>query len=238
DCAPNIVPQPEWFLYRETLALGQERQESGVAVLMVVAGLMLIAGTTFAGADWASGSMSNQLLFQPRRAKVWVAKGGAVFLSALVCSAVIIAGFWVVLYLAAQLRGIDTGAAVQEQIRWITARGTLLASLGAVGGYALTMLLRHTVGTLAVLFAYAAGGSALIAALPFAGAGRWSVANNVLAWVQDGYAYYDASICSPRGDVCGREVRMTLEQGATYLGVLLLGVLLVSLVMFRRRDVP
>ena len=29
--------------------------------------MMLLVGTTFAGHDWNTGSMSNQLLFEPRR---------------------------------------------------------------------------------------------------------------------------------------------------------------------------
>ena len=39
---------------------------------------MVIAGCTFVGADWASGSMTNQLLFVPRRTRVWLAKAAAV----------------------------------------------------------------------------------------------------------------------------------------------------------------
>ena len=52
----------------------QEQQDSGIGVLVIVSALMLIAGATFAGADWASGSMSNQLLFEPpspSRASRW-----------------------------------------------------------------------------------------------------------------------------------------------------------------------
>ena len=55
---------------------------------------MIIVGTTFAGADWSSGSMSNQLLFEPRRPKVWLAKGAAVLVGTLVASAVILTAFW------------------------------------------------------------------------------------------------------------------------------------------------
>ena len=39
---------------------------------------MLLLGTTFAGHDWNTGSMSNQLLFEPRRERVWLAKALAV----------------------------------------------------------------------------------------------------------------------------------------------------------------
>ena len=45
---------------------------------MLVTLVMLLAGTTFAGHDWNTGSMGNQLLFEPRRARVWGAKLAAV----------------------------------------------------------------------------------------------------------------------------------------------------------------
>ena len=181
------------------LSLAEERNDSGIAALLLVSALMIIVGTTFAGADWSSGSMSNQLLFEPRRPKVWLAKGAAVLVGTLVASAVILTAFWLTLYLVAESRGIQTGAQVQEQIRWLVGRGVLLAGLGGLGGYALTMLVRHTVGTLAALFAYVVGGEALIAALPVEGAARWSLSNNVFAWVRDGHRYFDESIRCPPG---------------------------------------
>lgn len=239
ECAEMVTPRPEWFLDRQPLTLAQERRDSGVAVLMIVAALMTIVGTTFAGADWASGSMSNQVLFEPRRTKVWLAKAAAVFLGTLVAAAVIVAAFWVALYLTAEMRGIHTGATVQEQIRAMAGRGVLLAAFGALGGYALTMLLRHTVGTLAAMFAYSVGGEALTASLPIEGAGRWSLSNNVFAWLYDGHEYYDQSIsCLPTSDMCNQLAKMSLTEGATYLGVLLLVVLGLSVFSFWRRDIP
>lgn len=240
DCAKNMTPRAEWYLTRRPLALDRVRDDAGVGLLLLVATFMVIVGTTFAGADWASGSMSNQMLFEPRRWRVWVAKATAVFLGTLVASAVIATAFWAAMFLAAESRGISTGEAVQASIRAMVARGVLLAGLGALGAFALTMLLRHTVGTLAVLFAYAVGGTAVLAALPVTGIGRWSVGNNVLAWVQNGYKYYDSSLpCgSGPGDVCDQSVTMSLTQGAEYLGVFLALVVLVSAYAFRRRDIP
>ena len=124
---------------------------------------MILVGTTYAGADWATGSMSNQLLFEPRRLRVWATKALTAFLVCGVAAGVLLGAFWVALSLTADARGIATATPVLEQIRWMTARGVALAALGGLGGYALTMLLRHTVGTLALLFVYAAGGEALLA---------------------------------------------------------------------------
>jgi ABC-2 type transport system permease protein len=239
ECERAILPRDEWFLFRSSLSLGEEKNDSGLAVIMLVSGLVIIAGATFAGGDWASGSLSNQLLFEPRRPAVWLAKGAAVFLASLAVAAVLVTAFWVTLYVAADSRGIATGASVQEQIRALAGRGILMAGFGALGGYALTMLLRHTVGTLAVLFGYAVGGEALTAALPVSGAGRWNLSNNVFAWLRDGHEYFDDSItCSPADRLCSQTGALSLADGAAYLGVLLVVVVLLSVLLFRRRDIP
>jgi hypothetical protein len=239
DCAQTMKPRAEWFLNRSALSLEREEENSGTAVIMIIAAIMVIVGTTFAGADWASGSMSNQLLFDPRRGRVWLAKAGALFVGASVASAVLVGAFWLTLYGAAEMRGLHTGGSVLHDVRWMTARGVLLAGCAALGAFALTMLLRHTVGTLAVLFAYAAGGAALTSALPVSGIGRWNIGNNLFAWVYDGYQYFDRSIaCPPDSDGCDQMARMTLGHGATYLGVTLLVVVVLSVLLFRRRDIP
>lgn len=238
DCAEMITPTAENYLWRPTLDLAREQDGSGVVVALLLAALMVVVGTTFAGADWASGSMSNQLLFEPRRGRVWAAKGAATTLAAALAAVVLLAGFWTALSLVADSRGIDTGAAAQESIRAMTGRAAVLAGAGALGGYALTMLLRHTVGTLGLLFAYVAGGEAVIALLPVEGIGRWSLSNNLVAWVGDGHTYWDPSLSCPGGGFdCDQQALLTLGQSAVYLGPLLALVVLASVWSFRRRDV-
>ena len=239
DCAESMTPRPEWYLERRQLVLDDVRNEAGIGLVVLLAGIMVIIGTTFAGADWASGSMSNQLLFEPRRSRVWLAKAGALFLAATAVSAVLLAAFWTVLYLAAESRGISTGATVQESIRWMSARGALLAGLGGLVGYALTMLLRHTVGTLGLLFAYVAAGEAIVAALPVEGIGRWSLANNMMGWLHNGFEYWDSSITCPGGGFdCDQSALLSLGESVTYLGPIMLLVVLLSALSFRRRDIP
>lgn len=238
DCRAMIVPTAESFLGRPVLSLDQEQRESGPVVVVIVAALLVIVGTTFAGGDWASGSMSNQLLFVPQRGRVWLAKGGAVLVGGLLVSLVIIAGYWLALYLAAESRGIGTGAGVQAAIRGEIGRGVLLAGFAAAGGYALTMLLRHTVGTVALMFAYAVGGEAVLAALPIPGIGRWSLVNNLMGWVVDDFHYYDRSITCGPGETCSQSVALATSSAAAFLGALLLVAAVASFVSFQRRDIP
>ncbi len=239
DCEAQLTPTPQQFLSREPLSLDRQRESGGLALVVILAALMIIAGTTFAGGDWATGSMSNQLIFQPRRLRVWTAKAVGVTLASATVSAVLLAVFWVTLLLVAQSRGIQTPVSVQREVVWMVARGVTLAALVGLGGYALTMLLRSTVGTLALLFAYAAGGEALLALSPVPRSGMWSLTNNVFAWIRDGVRVFDGTVvCSTREPLCDQTYTVSLAHGSVYLGTLLVATLVVSTLAFRRRDVP
>ncbi len=238
QCEEFLVPRLENFLPRTTLDLAQVVHGRGTAVIVVVTSLLVIAGATFAGSDWATGSMVNQLLFVPRRSAVWAAKGLAVLVAGLVAATVLVAGFWLVLSLVADARDISTPDRVLWDVRWTALRGIVIAACGGLGGYALTMALRRTVGTVAVLFAYVVGGEALVFALPFQRAGEWSLANNALAWIHDGARVFDDNLpCRPGFEGCQRSYELSLGHGAAYLGSVLLLTLLVSWLVFLRRDV-
>ena len=239
DCAEALVPGPEAYYPRDPLSLRHALSTDGLGLplAMIVVSLMVIAGCTFAGADWASGSMTNQLLFVPRRTRVWLAKAGAVTLGAGAVALVAITGFWLILGLVAQSRGIDVPSSDVSHVAWHVVRATALAMGAALGAFALTMIFRHTVATLALLFVYSIGGEILVNLLPFDGAGRWSLGNNALGWLATHHRYFDASIeCTP-GERCSSMQTMTHLESGTFLGVLLVIAVVVSLVWFNRRDV-
>ena len=239
QCDNFMVPRVEDYLTRAELDLGRVVEARGVALIVILTALLIIVGATFAGSDWQTGSMANQLLFEPRRSRVWLMKALAVLTGGLLAAGLLIGTFWVALTLVADSRGLAPSGDVLRDIRLTAWRGTLLAGGAALGGYALTMLLRRTIATVAVLFAYAAAGEALVVSLPMSRAGDWSLANNVLAWVRDGTRVFDDDIrCAPSLDVCDQSYQLGLGHGATYLGVLLLATLVVSVLVFRRRDVP
>lgn len=229
----------EDLLPRAELDLADQLDTRGFGLVFLVVGAAVVLGATFAGADWSSGALSTQLLHEPRRLRTWTAKATAVALSTTLAAAVITAAFWTTLYAAAAARGTGvpdgTTVAVLEQ----SARGLALVAAAALGSHALTMLLRSTVGTLGLLFAYAVAGEIVVASLPFEQMSRWSLANNVQAWVTDGMLVYDESLCS---DVlaesgCTPTYVLSGAHGAAYLGVLLLVVLVASPLSFGRRDV-
>lgn len=239
QCEELMTPQPEWYLSRQPLNLRGVLEGSGLGLILFVTALLIICGATYAGADWSTGSMSNQLLFEPRRAKVWATKGAAVLAGGLLVATVLVVAFWLVVYAVADARGITVPERLTHDVWWYGARGILLAGGGALGGYALTMLLRSTVGTLAVLFAYSVGGEALVLALPVDKATQWSLANNVFAWVKDGTEVFDPTItCGPGTEICRQSYWLGLDHGAVYLGTLLAVTVIGSLLLFRRRDIP
>ena len=82
QCTDLIVG---WYTGREQLEPGQRAQAARAwAWSPSSTAALLLAGTTFVGHDWNTGSMSNQLLFEPRRGRIWTAKALAVTLMALV----------------------------------------------------------------------------------------------------------------------------------------------------------
>ncbi|KRC48912.1 MULTISPECIES: ABC transporter permease [unclassified Nocardioides] len=232
--------------YYDTLRLDDQQNDSGVAVASFLAILLLLAGTTFTGHDWNSGSVSNQLLFEPRRARVWAAKALVVTGGALVAAAVIMSAYWAVLGLVAHSRDtLATGDLLDAlQMGW---RSAGVAAAAALLGFVLTMLFRSTVATIGVLLGASVAGSLLLAAIGVSE--RWNPAVNLLALIDNGTTYYSEDAC-PTGpeviegdpdetysyDSC--ELEVTFSDASLYLGSFLLVGGVASFVSFRRRDVP
>jgi ABC-2 type transport system permease protein len=240
-CASTVGPQVSWFLSRTPLDVRDLSRGLGPTVIVLLAGLLMLLGTTFAGADWSSGSMSNQLLFEPRRLRVWAAKAAAVFVVAGVISAVVLAAFWAAILLLASSRGIDVSPHVTSYIRSESLRGVALAAAGALGAFALTMFFRSTVATLGILFGLALVGSLILAALGVSD--RWFPHVNVGAGILGSVHYFVPPPPSCRTQqgfsaVCSGERTVTKGDAAAYLGVFLAVAVALSAASFRRRDVP
>lgn len=237
DCPPPEADY-RWYLTRSPLDLAEETGDTGKAAIIFLAGIAIIIGATFAGADWSTGSMGNQLIFRPRRLQVWAAKALAVGIGVTVVAAVVLAAQWGTYFATAAARDIGHSPGFVGDLVEMNLRGLALVAGGGLGGYALSMLLRSTVGTLALLFFYSVGGEALLLVLPFEKVSQWSLAHNVFAWLDNGIQVYDESIPCPGGMGCVQSYTLTLAHGAGYLSVLLLVVVVASALLFRRRDIP
>jgi hypothetical protein len=234
----SLRPTLQWYLPRPTLDIATEVDDRGPVVVVLLTGMAVLVGAFFAGRDWTTGSMSTQLLNEPRRLRLWLAKALAVMLGATAAAAVLLALFWGVLAVIATLRDLSPAAESWRLVAETSGRALALVAAVAVGSFALTMALRHTVVTLGLLFAYAVVGEGLAASLPFEKMSQWSIANNVLAWVRNGFDVHDRSLCADVTGPCASTYQLSLQHGAIYLGALLLLAVVVSLLTFRRRDVP
>jgi hypothetical protein len=237
DCRPALVPSASSLLPRETLSLRRILGGEGPRIAALLVAVMVIAGATYAGADWASDSMSTQLTFHPSRVKVWLAKGIVAALASGLATAVVLAGYWGALFVAADARDLTVPDATASAIGWHVLRAVLLAMAAGLGSYALTMLFRHTVATLGLLFAYVAGGEVLINLLPIHGASRWSAGNNVYGWLKPHFQYVDPAAGCKAFSNCDAAHRLGFGQSGWFLGVLLVVAVVASVVTFVRRDV-
>lgn len=247
-CEDSTLPRADWFFYAPTLDLDEEREYgSGLAVVAILGVIMFVTGTTFAGHDWGTGSMSNQLLFEPRRIRVWTAKALAVLLATATLSAVIITLYWLGLYAVVSSRESVVGSGVLLDCLQFGWRGAGVAGAAAVGGYALTMLSRSTVFSLGLLFGVSVAGGLLLANIGPRDPGWLDPTINAQAVISDGQRYYvepPESCFNDRGrfaeddPACVTDKERTMGEGVTYYGILLGAVGLASIVSFRRRDVP
>lgn len=237
ECAETLVPTAESYYPRAELDLRKVLDEEGIGLALLVIGLIVIAASTFAGADWSSRSMANQLVFVPRRTRVWLVKAAAVMIGSGLIALVVISGFWLGLGVVAESRGISTSSADLTHVLWHVVRSVGLAVAAGLGAFALTMVFRHTVATLALLFVYAVGAEMLVNLLPLDGVGRWSVGNNTVGWLAVHHDYYDPSITCAGDRGCSTTQVMSHLEAGTFLGVLLAISVVVSLLWFNRRDV-
>lgn len=244
-CREFIEPRVDWYLNRQPLDLASERESSGVGVITILAALAMLIGTTFAGHDWNSGSMSNQLLFESRRRRVWLAKGLAVLCCGLMIGVVVLAAYWTGAWALAEQRDVQVSGEQWALIRNLNLRGALLIGLAGLAGYALTMLFRSTVATLGTLFAFTIGGSIFILNVFGEGATGWLPTTNFMAVLANGTEFFngssDGQSCTALDDGsmnCTNMDVLTLAQGSTYLGTMLVAIVVLSMWSFQRRDVP
>jgi ABC-2 type transport system permease protein len=241
DCAASMTPTYTNYLYRQEFALESVRTDVGAAAITILTGLLMLVGTTFAGHDWNTGSMSNQLLFEPRRLRVWAAKGLAVLLTGAAVGAVVLALFWGGAALLASSRDVTAASGLWGDVLETQARGVLAIAVGGLLGYALTMLFRSTVATLSLMFGVAIAGSLIVVAVLGEGATRWLLPTNFLAYVLGGFSYYDGSACSysPDGMSSGScERTLSAVDGGLFLAVVVVVSVGLSLWSTRQRDVP
>ncbi|WP_310963104.1 hypothetical protein [Nocardioides terrisoli] len=237
DCRDTLAGSAQSLLPRQPLDLRQVLGGSGADVAVGLVALMVLAAATFIGADWASGALTTQLTFAPRRGAVWVAKAMVVLIASAVVTGALLACFWATLWITSDVRDLHQGPHLFHDVAWQWARAVGLAMAAGLGSYALTMFFRHTVATLGLLFAYAAGGEVLVNLIPIAGASRWAIGNNIYAWLNSHFVYADPGVGCGAYSSCDAARHLGHGNAAWFLAVLLAVAVLPSFLSFVRRDV-
>jgi ABC-type transport system involved in multi-copper enzyme maturation permease subunit len=206
-----------------------------LSLMTTMAFVALLAGTSFVGADFASGSLSNTLLFRPNRWQVWLAKIAATGLWL-----TLVAAITVVLCLGALAivgANVDGTQPTSDQLATLTKRGvaimTVVVAAGVLGA-ALTTALRATIATAGIVIGYLLVGEALLRGLADEEVTPWLASTRINALVTSPLRLFSYNEATGEEKV----TLLYLWPSAAYLGVLFAIVLALCAVVFARRDVP
>lgn len=140
-CRTDVVRADNRIVLRQNLrdAIGG----TGVAMLL----LSVLLGATFVGADYVGGSLAGQLLFEPRRTQVFVAKAASVAIACALLVTVLLVLVSVGVYGVAEWRGVVSNL----DSTWLTRRAadvgrvTAACAVLAAVAFCITTLARRTV---------------------------------------------------------------------------------------------
>ena len=231
----------QWLMTTDNFYLRQElepaRFESWLIPMAgVVAALALLVGATFAGADYISGSMGTQLLFEPSRRKVWLAKAAATMVGVGVGSALVLAVANGAMWTFAKSWDRPLRPGLLADYVAAGGRAAALTAVAGLAGYALVMIARHTAAVVGLLAVYGIAGEAVLRNV-WPGSEKWLLSNHAFAWIGGDFSREVYADCSSFTACTPQVFRFTESLAAAYLGLGALAVGLASLVVFSRRDV-
>ncbi|GAB3862888.1 hypothetical protein GCM10028801_29340 [Nocardioides maradonensis] len=238
QCIAEQAPRPDWYLPYNEMKAQDAITGFAPAAAMLVVGAIALAAMTYAGADWSSGSISNQLIFNPRRLQLYAAKLIAIGALGAVVSLLVQAVWWIAFTLIAQVRDLPWEPGMTGDALAVAAKGTAFAALIGVTAFALTTLVRHTVAALGTTLAVLAVSTAFIHGLDTGNLQALSPALNAGATLFDDITYSTQSWSSGDGFRAYETHTIGAAQGFLFWGVIGLGLVLGGGAAFRRRDVP
>lgn len=212
---------------------------SNLATPLVLAPSLM--AVSFIAAEFATGAISNWLTFAPRRSRVYWSKVVAAVLgvvpAVLVATAVAAIGIW----LAYRSHG-TIGDLGPHGYRPYVDTSLRLVALGlgfAAGAAALAFLLRHTAAVLGAVIGWAVVWEGVIGSA-VSGMRPYTLTFDIVAWVQGGASYYVEECTRQAGgqiECRGTEQVLHMTQAGLQLGGVVVALVLVAWVVFRRRDV-
>jgi ABC-2 type transport system permease protein len=196
----------------------------GTSVTLIVVGWLL--GASLAGAEWAAGTMTTLLTWEPRRLRVLFAKLVAAIATVLTLTLLIQAIFVGALWLLAATRGVN----IPDPGLWHGIVGSILrvsaiSSVAGVFGLAIAVITRSVTAAMASGFVYLAVIEGLIRGYK-PGLAQYLVGDNAIAWIT-GRPFTTSDPSHP----------VTLVHAVVVLSIYAVILTAAAAVSFRSRDV-
>ncbi|HEX4728820.1 MAG TPA: ABC transporter permease subunit [Jatrophihabitans sp.] len=231
------------FLHRRPLEPAKI-SDYALAIGVAVAMLGFAIGASFIGAEWSSKNLICWLYWEPRRLRLLAAKLLALLSVMLAVACLAQLAWFGIAHLLLHYRGLPVsslGPKARNFWRHILdgqLRAILLVVPTTVLGFAIANLIRHTAAAFGVGFVYFAVVESLIRAFDR----DWQpylLTTNIGAWISNGgLTVYGRQTFDRRVNAfTPRPIHLSNAHGATVLAVYSVLILLVSLAVFRRRDV-
>ncbi|GAA3617537.1 ABC transporter permease subunit [Microlunatus ginsengisoli] len=215
---------------------------SGVAFAVVLAMLAsYLLAASFIGAEFSTGSIGNWLTFVPRRDKVYAAKVIAIAVGAAAIG--ILAGFSMLGLATVVTTAIGQPLTGAADVAATAGRGVALVVFGALIGFCVALLTRHTVAALGVLVGYGLlwiGLQIITGFIPAISRLKpWQLETNLQAFLRWGtdYEVYRRVVSADGVGFDSVTRHLGFGAAAIYLTVVVIVLLVATLLVFRRRDV-
>lgn len=203
------------------------RSLKGVLQGTTAAGVVIgwLIGASSIGAEWQSRSITTLLTWEPRRARVLLAKLTGSILVTLGISLAAWALLSSALVPSALLHGTTagTGGAWGRSVAAVVLRGSAVIAIATTLGFSVASLGRNTAAALGVGFAYFLIIENVVGSF-LAGFRRWLLLGNAIVLI---------SGRNSGGEVTGRSV----AGAALYLSTVAVALVVIAVALFRRRDV-
>lgn len=221
---------PSFYLSERPLRLSELPELlRGTAFVAILIGLVI--GASAVGASWQTGTITTILAWEPRRARVLLARTAVVASGVIALMVVLFGVFLALFWIATSLRGLTaTPDGWATEVAGVIARISALAGAASVIGGAIAMLGRNTAAALGVVFVYLTVLEGIVRGLRPA-LGRFLLGDNIAAVVigRDVQTFGGADGLAT--------MTITPVRAAVVVAVYVLGLLALATASFRARDV-
>jgi ABC-2 type transport system permease protein len=234
--------EPKWATWgKQPVKFAEVMPNTLLAGSYLLAFVSFVVGASFLAAEFSSGSMANWLTFEPRRTRVYASKLAAAGLGLLPATVgllgLLTAGVWLIVHHFNPTEG--TTAKVWGDLGAMGARSVSLAIAATVTGAAIGVLLRRTAAVLGIAMGYLVLVE-VVFRQQLQGVQTWMLQLNFASWLQHGTTYIlNSCTTDGHGQYGCQGVERVLSYGhsSTYLGLMVMFVVGLAALVFRRRDV-